>query len=277
MKPIQKFALLVCTMAALAFGCQKENIGPDGNELQPGTFEAYMTDSPGDYEALHAQIVKVEAYIEGEGWIVLNQQPQMVSVLSLTNGAQTKIAATSNVKAHMGVYSKLRITFGSENRLTINAALAAALGGIAGNGNAIVDLQYDGPREVVIEIDERVSARKGAAVLIDFNVAKSVYQEADHFVLRPTLTLIKNASTGVRGHVEGTATAAVTLSNDSGEFSTFINASGDFLIRGMEDGVYELVVMPGQVLGDIEPMEPQKIEGVVVVEGEITSAGTFSF
>lgn len=277
MKRIQKIALLALGFALFATGCQKEDVGPSGSKPEAGTFKAYMTDSPGDFEALDVEILRVEAYIEGEGWVTLEDSARIVNVLSLTNGVQTELAATSKAEMQAGAYTQLRIVFGSNNHITLTEEAALSLGGISANTSGLFDIQFGGSHEVVINIDEKVNARTGAEVLIDFNVAASIQQFADSFVIKPVMTVIEDAETGVRGHVEGAASAAVTLSNESGSFSTYINAQGDFLLRGMEDGVYELSVMPSRAAGALTDPEPQVQSGVVIVSGEITNAGTFSF
>jgi hypothetical protein len=277
MKPIQKISLLLLTTILLAFGCKKEEFEP-GTNPTPGAFKVYMTDSPGDFEAMHVQITKVDAYIEGRGWVNLNNQTQTVNVLSLTNGAQMELTQSSDMDAEAGVYSRLRITFGDQNRLTLGAAATLALGGTVVNGVGYFDLQWgSSPREYEVEIDETVSEKYGADVLLDFNVAQSVYYDANQFIFKPMMTVINDAQTGVRGHVSGAVHAMATLSNESGSFSSAINAQGDFLIRGMSDGVYTLTVVRERLLTDLSEPEPKTISGVVIASGEITSVGTINF
>jgi hypothetical protein len=276
MKPIQKISLLLLTTVLLAFGCKKEDFQPETN-TQPGAFKVYMTDSPGDFLAMDVEFDRVDAYIEGRGWVNIQSQSRSINVLSLTNGAQTELTSSSDVEAETGVYSRLRITFGDAHRLTLSGAATAALGGTIINGVGYFDLQMGGPREYEIEIDETVSEKYGADVLLDFNVAQSVYYDANRFVLKPVMTEIKDAQTGVRGHVSGAVHAMATLSNESGSFSSSINAQGDFLIRGMNDGVYTLTVVRERLLTDLQEPQPKTITGVVIVQGEITSVGAINF
>lgn len=279
MKPIQKFALLAASIFVLATGCKKEDIAPGdmNNPGEPGTFRVAMTDSPGDYEALDVEILKVEAYLDGQGWVSLNDSAQMVSVLSLTNGVQTQLSAESRAQVQVGTYSMVRLTFGSNNTLDLNTAATLELGGVNVSANGLLSLAYSGEKQITIAIDEEVSAESGAEVLIDFDVANSIVQSGNQYFIQPALSVIHDAKTGVRGHVEGAASAMVSLSNESGEFHSAINAQGDFLVRGMEDGIYELSVMPGRIGESTEAMEPKKIEGVVIASGEITSVGTIQF
>ena len=54
-------------------------------------------------------------------------------------------------------------------------------------------------------------------------------------------------------------------------------SEGDFLLRGMEDGTYDLAVMPCGVVGQIQDPQPKHVNGVIVTKGEITSVGTINF
>lgn len=277
MKRIQKFALLALGFAFFATGCQKDEVNPSDPQAEKGSFKAYMTDSPGDFKAMNVEILRVDAYIQGEGWVTLNNDARVVNVLSLTNGAQTMIAGTSKAETHAGVYTQLRIVFGNNNHVTLTEEATLALGGIVIDGSGIFDLNFGGSHEVVVQIHEEVDSKTGAAVLVDFDVAASIKQTADNFVFQPVITLIDDAKTGVRGHVTGAAHAALTLSNDSGSFSSYIDAHGDFLIRGMEDGVYQLKAAPCHAPGDLTEPQPKEISAVTVVDGEITNVGTISF
>lgn len=276
---IKKFSLFALGIAFVAFGCEREDVQPsDPSRPAPKSFKVRMTDSPGDYEALDVEILKVEAYLEGEGWVSLNNDAQFVSVLELTNGAETTLAEQFEGEAQAGVYSKLKFTFGSENHLEVSEALALELGPIALNSNGMLDLSFgSGEQEVIIEIDEEVSAEAGADLLIDFNVAQSIYQEADSFFIQPALEEIENAETGVRGQVSGAVSAMVMIYNDSDTASTFIDAQGNFLLRGMTSGSYDLMAIPNRVEGELQDPEPYEIDGVLITEGEISTVGNISF
>ena len=260
--------------------CEKEEIKQDPDGPNAGTFAVKMTDAPGDYEALEVEVTSVEAYLEGAGWVSLNNEARMVSVLELTNGAETQLAYVSS--ADVGVYSKVRVTFGNNNSLTFDSGtdLGFDLGGLTGGASATINLDWatSSSNQVVININEEVSAEAGASVLLDFNVMQSVVQNGQEFVLNPAVTLIADASTGVQGRINGAASSAVIITDGENSYNTYTDASGYFLIRGVEDGEYTATLMPSQEgLGLLQHADDQTIEGVVVAKGEITQMGTIQF
>ena len=278
MSIFKKLSFVALAILVFASGCEREDINStDPNAPAPNAFKVRMTDSPADFEALDVEIVGVEAYLEGEGWVNLNNETQLVSVLELTNGAETTLASQTEGEVQAGVYTMLKIQFGSQNTLQVNESTSLEIGPIAINNNGWLDLQFGGEQEVIIEIDEEVSATSGADILIDFNVAQSIVRDADEFILQPVLTEIENVETGIRGEVSGAANAAVLVTSGDDTLSTFINAEGEFLLRGMEEGMFDLICMPAKELGDSLQAEPVSVEGLVVTEGEITSVGTISF
>lgn len=271
---------VIATMLVTFSSCEKEDLNPDPDGPAPGTMTVKMTDAPGDYEALDVEITNVEAYLEGSGWVSLNNQAQMVSVLDLTNGAETQIAFDGEAQA--GVYSMIRVTFGNNNSLSFDAGtdLGFDLGGLTGGASATIDIDWatTTSNQVVIEIDREVSANAGAEVLLDFHVMESVIQTGQQFVLDPAITVINDTQTGVHGQIEGAASAAVVVTDGENTFSSYTDASGHFLIRGMDDGIYTVTLMPSQEgLGLLEHADDQTIESVTVVEGRITQMGTIQF
>ena len=237
--------------------CQKAEMDPGTNE-NPNSFTVRMTDSPGDYEGLEVEITSVQAFHAEDGWVELNSESRVISVLELTNGRETFLVNEADVSS--GDYTKLKIVYGDENRLRMDASLLVGLnisGLVVVDGMAIIDLQWNGPKETVIDIDRNVSDEQGAEVLLDFNVAQSVEQNNDQYTIDPVVYEIEDKNTGVHGQVKGVATAVVILSDGSDTWSTYIDAQGYFLFRGMEEGTYDMTVKPCEC--ELEPgMDQEK-------------------
>jgi hypothetical protein len=230
-----------------------------------------MTDGPGDYEGLDIKIVSVDAYLDGKGWVNLDAQQKSVDVLSLTNGAEMSIAAKNN--AEIGAYTKLKVTIDADAQLQLNAfAMADADPATIISANQ-VKLGWDGTREIEIAIDEQVTTAVGAEVLIDFDVANSIKFVAGKYIIKPIIREIKDARTGVQGRVEGTADAAITVTNGSATFTTYIDAQGRFMLRGINPGTYKVIIQRAQNEIDTIKPAPKEIEGVVIVNGEIKQMG----
>ncbi len=241
--------------------CKKENNVPSG---PAGAMEVRMTDAPGNFASLDVQITKVEAYLQNSGWVTLNSQTQTVAVLDLTNGAETSIASNSSLSA--GMYTKLRLTFGNTNSLQLSGS----------GGGSSLDLSFgtNTSHQVEIEINEQVNASETTSVLIDFNAAQSIYDLAGSYFINPIIEEIEDESTGVQGTVQGAATASVTLSNGNHSYSTFINAQGQFLIRGAEDGTYQIQV--SAIASSNMQSQTGSLSNVVVADGQITQVGNIA-
>ena len=269
MKTVKKL-LAIATLPAffLFVGCEKDEITA---EDQKASMRVHMTDAPADYGALNVEIAEVSAYSTTSGWVTLSSESRTVNILSLTNGTQTMIGSSAQIQA--GNYTQLKIKFGDEHSITL-LGQTALLGG-ALNGVLTLDLNFQGSKEVVVEIDQQVAAGASADVLIDFHAAESVVESAGQYFIRPVITEIQDRATGVRGHVEGAASAMITLTNGEIAFSatTYVSASGDFLIRDVPAGTYTLIAQKVSQAGSAFP-DPVTVQGVTVVSGEIRSVGT---
>lgn len=273
MKKLQIISTALLAFAFTLSACNKEEVQMEEEEAAPRSFKVSMTDAPGDFQSLVVEIESVEAYMENSGWVTLNNETQFVSVLDLTNGIETSLALQQD--AEFGTYTKLRIKFGESNKLMVETNVE--IGGlITSSVTTEFDLEFEGSNEIEIEIDEEVSAEQGVDILLDFNVAQSIQEDGEAYIIDPMITEISDRSTGVQGRVEGTISAALVLTNGDESISSYTDASGQFLIRGVEDGTFDLIVYPEQEEGE-EMMEEILIEGIVVTEGQITNAGTIKF
>jgi hypothetical protein len=256
MKRILVLTLLVVCAGFTIQSCKKDN------KVSQGQMEVRMTDSPGDFVALNVEIMKVEAYLENSGWVTINESTQEINILDLTNGAEVTIASATTVQP--GTYTKLRLTFSGENSLSFNGT----------NGLNTVNLSFssNGSHQVEVPIHCQVNSGITSSVLLDFNVGSSVTQTNGGYVLNPVLTEISDPDTGVQGHVSGTTKAAISLSNASHNASTYTNANGYFLIKGVPDGTY-LLKIEAKGLGEVVASQ-KSIQNVTVSKGQIKSLGS---
>lgn len=270
MKTFRKISLLALTIPAFALTLSSCEPKEDETSMQGNNFKVRMTDSPADFEGLDVEIAEVEVYSETTGWVDLSSESQFVDVLSLTNGTEAEIGFASNLQA--AHYTQLRITFGSENSLSVMGS--ADLGGISGLLN--LELAMRDSHQVVIEIDEEVNAQNSADILLDFNVAASVIQYGNDYVLDPVMTEIHDAETGISGEVEGAANAYIELTDGENSFTTYVDAQGRFLLRGMAAGTYDLIATARDEAGQMAP-DPITLRNVTVVRGEIATIGQIQF
>ena len=104
--------LIVALLVIVVSACDKKDAvtNPAG---QSNSFTIKMTDNPADYTALQVDIERVEAYLQGHGWVELSDHPQVVSVLDLTNGNEITIAQQSGISS--GLYTALALYIGNDN------------------------------------------------------------------------------------------------------------------------------------------------------------------
>lgn len=268
----------VMAIAMLVFTACEKNDMNGVQQSTPETFTVKMTDSPADYQGLEIEITSVQAYNQNTGWVVLNSDSRIVSVLDLTNGKEMTLVDKEEVQS--GNYSKLKIVYGDQNQLQMDASLLLGInimGMTVVNGIAYIHLNWDTPKETVINIDQEVSDENGAEVLLDFNAAQSVEKENDHYTIEPVIYEVKDRNTGVHGQVTGVTSALVVLTDGTDSWSTYIDANGYFMFRGMEEGDYDMVVKPCEC--ELEQgMDSQKeVDDIAVAEGKITSVQTVNF
>jgi len=254
MKKIMLFAAVGLFAAFSMTSCSDDN----NNNAEPKSFKVRMTDSPGNYAALNMTITGVDAYLDGQGWVNLSSQTQTVNVASLTNGSEITIANATNIQT--GVYTHVRVKFSSTASINVNAT---------GSGSGFnFNLTWNVPQEIDIAIQQEVTASTGANILLDFNVAQSIIETGGNYFIQPVITLVTNENTGVKGHVSGATTAAVVFSDGTHTYSGYINAQGNFMIKGMAAGTYTCTVWYNSATD-----ESHTVNNVVVTEGEIYSMG----
>ena len=256
MKRILVFALLIVCAGFTIQSCKKDN------KVSQGKMEVRMTDSPGDFVALNVEILKIEAYLENSGWVTINETSKEINILDLTNGAEVTIASATTVQP--GTYTKLKVTFSGSNSLTFNVA----------GGQSTVNLSFGSNFQGQVEVPIHCQVSNGitSSILLDFNVGSSIAQTGGGYTLNPVIAEIADPSTGVQGNISGAEKAAISLSNSSYNASTFTNANGYFLIKGVPDGTYQMKI---EAKGQGEVLASQKsLQNVTITKGQIKSLGS---
>ena len=187
MNVLKKVLPISMALGLIFTACEKDdNSNSVSSSTQASSFKVKMTDAPGDYAALNVEITGVEVYRESEGWITLSNEAQYINVLDLTNGTETTLAFQGNVEA--GTYTKLKVSFGEQNTLQVNSDVSLA--GLTLQAMSTTTLDWNGPKEVEIVIDEQVDAFNQGEVLLDFQVAQSIKEDVRSFVIDPMITVI---------------------------------------------------------------------------------------
>jgi hypothetical protein len=275
-------ASAVIAMVLVFSACTKS--GVNGNS----SVAVFLTDGPGDFEAVNIDIQKVEVKVDkdekhkrddnrngldddkddhlkrkddfGE-WIDLNFTPKVIDVLSLRNGIETQLG-TANIDA--GTVRKIRITLGTKN--------SVVKGGVT--YDLLMDSQTSNFLYIKLFDDHRERGnRNDVKVWVDFDIASSIVEANGRFFLKPVLRPFCNANFG---EIEGKvlpldAKAVVRVSNGAGFNAVALpSRDGAFKVRGLKDGTYSVTIE------GIALYKPQTITNVVVKKGQDTKIGTIT-
>jgi hypothetical protein len=272
----------VIAMVLVFSACTKSGFNENG------AVAVFLTDGPGDFDAVNIDIQKVEVKVDkdekhkrdenrnrldddkddhlkrkddfGE-WIDLNFTPKIIDVLSLRNGIETQLG-TANIDA--GTVRKIRITLGTKNTV-VKAGVTYDI---------LLDNQTSNFLYIKLFDDHRERGnRNDVKVWVDFDIASSIVEANRKFYLKPVLRPFCNANFG---EIEGKilpldAKAVVRVSNGAGFNAVALpSRDGAFKVRGLKDGTYSVTVE------GLTPYKPQTINNVVVKKGEDTKLGTIT-
>lgn len=275
-------ASAVIAMVLVFSACTKS--GVNGN----GAVAVFLTDGPGDFDAVNIDIQKVEVKVDkdekhkrddnrngldddkddhmkrkddfGE-WIDLNFAPKVIDVLSLRNGIETQLG-TANIDA--GTVRKIRITLGTKNNVV--------------KGGVTYDLLMDSQTSnfLYIKLFDKHRERGNSndvKVWVDFDIANSIVEANGKFYLKPVLRPFCNANFGeIEGKVLPLDAKAVVRVADGAGFNAVALPSreGEFKVRGLADGTYTVTIE------GVAPYAKKIITNVVVKKGEDTEIGTIT-
>lgn len=258
--------------------CDKNNVDGGSN------LSLYLTDGPGEFEAVNIDIQKVEVKVDkheehknddrfGEGdddrddhltrrddfgeWIDIGFTPAVVDVLQLRNGVEQKLGEAS---IETGTVRKIRITLGTNNTV-VKDGVTHDLTLISPNPNT--NYFY-----IKLFNKHRERENRGSVkVWVDFDIANSIVEANGQYFLRPVLRPFCNSNFGaIAGSVSPLNAAAVVRITDGASFNSVAlpNHEGRFMIRGLEEGTYTLTYEGAA--GYI----PQTKTNVVVTKGKVT-------
>jgi hypothetical protein len=155
------------TLVALSFtACKKE--------IDQSTLNIRMTDAPTSLEEVNIDLVEVTAKFASDtnSWVNLQANPGVYNLLDLQNGVDTLIA--SGTFPINGMVKEIRLVVGSNNTVKANGQVYP------------LTIPSGAESGLKIKIDKKLRATL-ESVVIDFDAALSVTEEADGYKLRPVI------------------------------------------------------------------------------------------
>jgi len=252
---LRTFSLIAFLSGLIFTACKKEDSSVMSASSQQ--LSLYLTDDPSMYDSVFIDIKAVEVKVdtfenhkrddhygdndndrdddnrnrdEYGNWDTLLINPGLYNVSRLKNGIDT-LMGTVTIK---GTIRKIRITLGTNSSLRI-AGVSYPLNLFPGIN------QY-----LYVKINERhhQEAVFGQSSLwIDFDISRSILSRAGQYYLRPVLRPFcdKNFAT-IKGNViPSDAAPLVTVYNNTDTANAIPHPNGDFKIRGLKEGVYNVL------------------------------------
>ncbi len=249
-------ALLLFTISFIAItGCKKN--------ANTSKVEIRITDSPANYDALNLDIQRVEYHLnqgnQNSGWSVLDDTPRMIDILKLTNGLDSLIASA---EIPSGRISQIRLILGSNNTIVVNGTMRN------------ITVPSGNQTGLKLNVQTNLEAELTYRFLLDFDVAKSVVVTGNNnYMLKPVIRVIVENNTGsITGTVSPVeAEPVIYVIKGTDTVSTFTNAQGKFLVKGLTIGSYSLKFIPKSNFSE------KTITNQNVTVGNVTNVGVVTF
>ena len=244
--------IVLAILMTLGFvACQK-----DKNDEGTATLRIKLTDAPANYEEVNVDIQGVEIHSDADGWIPLTTNAGVYDLLDYVNGTDTLLASD---ELPAGTVSEIRLKLGNNNSIKVDGQIYPLTTPSAQQSGLKLKLH------TVLEDDVTY------VILLDFDAAKSVVETGNgKYILKPVIRAIAEGIDGViRGRVEPlAATPVVYAINGTDTVSSFTNSTGEFQIKGLASGSYNLLIEPVAPYGDTT------LTNISVTVGNVTNVGT---
>ncbi len=260
------FATIPIAAALALAGC-----GGGGSGSGSGTLSVSMADAPNpNVTAVNVTIDRVEANVNGN-WTTITSVPQSFNLLDLVKN--DKLLGSANLPA--GHYTQVRF-FPSSATVTDNT------------GTYPVTIPSGVQSGVKVNVDYDINANQVTAILLDFNVNKSIVQQGNgQYTMQPVIpAVVKILSGTVTGSVKSggaavqgaTITATYTAGNNYA-VGTAVNTS-----MSLADGTFKVwALLPGTYTVSASYTDPStgtaktaSIAGVVVTANQNTDVGALA-
>jgi hypothetical protein len=254
------FSGLLCLAA-----CQKENAKP-GTET--ATLQLYLTDDPGDYQAVWIDIAKAQLLVvtDSSGASGTRMDAPLVhtgryNLLDYRNGDDTLL---SSVPVPSGTVSAIRLVLGTHNTVELSNGTTVPL---------VVPSEVKTGATLVIS---DTGAEKTYGLILDFDVDRSVVNnmagDSGNYIFSP---YVRAFSKGAGGEIEGwvipaSVETAVTAISSTDTISALTDAHGYYKFQGLPEASYSLGFIP-------DPGSGYKMAGegpVNAVAGQLVTADT---
>lgn len=232
------FLLIAALCLMVSCDVADDDSGDSGN----ATLQVYLTDAPGNYEAVWIDIESVRIHLgdngeiedEDDGWVTVSNDQRRVNLLNLTNG---EFEVLGEAEVESGRYNQIRLILGNNNEIVKD--------GVSHH----LDTPSAQQSGLKININANIETGEVYTLLLDFDASRSIVQAGNSgkFLLKPVIRTVQLAETGA---IEGTIEPAESLSwvyaiaDEDTVAGTRAETDGNFRLIGLLSGSYDLAINP---------------------------------
>jgi hypothetical protein len=237
----QRFPVIIVFLSLISaftfISCNK-NSKTDGK----ARLQVYLTDDPGDYQAVYIDIKDVQINVTGDtsnGWQSLQGvNAGVYDLLRLVNDDDT-LLADANIPS--GRIHQMRLVLGTENYVKIEGT------------TELLKLETPSAQQsgLKLNIQQDVVDNILYTITLDFDVAKSIVRTGNKkYILKPVIRTILNA---VGGTIKGIVmpktfqSKVCAIQGVDTIACTFTDTDGGYMIRGLAAGSYKVYYKPSDV------------------------------
>lgn len=224
--------------------------------------EIRLTDDPAGFDAVNIDVQDIMYNINGDttnGWkSMAGVRKGIYNLLDLVNDKDTLLA---DAEIPTGELQQIRLVLGAANSIVVNGVSIPL---------TTPSAQQSGLK---LSINQEVVDGVIYKMLLDFDVAKSVVQTGNgKFILKPVIrTILEAAGGSITGVVkpDTVKTAVLGIQGLDTIASTFSGTSGNFIMKGLAPGSYDLHYIPMDTT-----FQKQILAGIIVTKGSVTKVDT---
>jgi hypothetical protein len=259
MKQLSVTFLLFSIFILLFSSCTKNESSAVNDSAR---LQVYLTDDPGDYEAVLIDIQDVQINYSSDasrGWSSLNNVSRgTYNILDLINDKDT-ILADAEIKT--GRVQQIRLVLGPNNFVRID--------------NQNYPLQTPSAQQSGLKINIKQDIQEGILykILLDFDAARSVVKRGNNsYSLKPVIRATLQATGGsIKGYVlPNNIQTSVFAIQGMDTVAGTITSNGNYVIKSLNAGSYNLSFVPS----DTPVHQIQNIPGIVVNNNAVTVVDT---
>lgn len=267
MRRLVTFAIMTAFLLAfgLIVGCSQNETGsqPQTVPAGQGGLQIFLTDAPGDYDAVIVEVVEVRVHRNQEadtlsGWQTVSVDTTLVDLLQLSGGNSVLLAEGFLPAGH---YEQIRLMLGQNNSVVVDSVA--------------YPLDIPSSARSGLKLNHGFRIEEGAiyAVTLDFDADRSIHRTgAGQYKMRPVIRIVVNDVSGsLSGVVEPVDARAMVMTTAG--LDTVVawadTLTGWFSFPLLAEGSYDLAIgaTAGAYLDTI-------LTGVEVLAGFDTDLGT---